>query len=121
MQDLSPPEMQLGSTCPMWEGFAMAPASAGAPTPGDCSNGSNPEGANYTQGQVLIGRQFYSGFTDSTDCACSSTHKQRLLSPLSKVVGPVVLHGVLILEYKQGFTFQVFEPFSRAAFPISGG
>jgi hypothetical protein len=121
--DLSPRELALGPECPRWAGFAMTPASRGAPAAMDCVNGENPppavSGVDVADGQILIGRQFYDGFWASSDCACALEHKQHLISSFSTLVGPV--SGVLILEQMQGVTVQMLEPLSRAAFPVSGG
>lgn len=118
--DMSPTELALGATCPRWSGFAMIPASRGAPAAGDCVNGENPPTASPApDGEILIGRQFYDGFWASSDCACAVAHKQHLISSFSTLTGPV--RGVLILEQMHGFTVQVFEPLSKADFPISGG
>ncbi len=118
--DLSPAELALGSTCPRFAGFAMLPASKGVPVAADCVNGENPPSASPAPaGEILIGRQFYDGFWASSDCACALDHKQHLISSFSTLVGTV--KGLLLLEQIRGFTVQVFEPATKADFPVSGG
>jgi hypothetical protein len=118
--DMSPEELALGDACPRWSGFAMIPASRGAPAAADCVNGENPPTTSPAPaGEILIGRQFYDGFWASSDCGCALDHHQHLISGFSTLVGSV--RGVLILEQMRGFTVQVLEPLSKPDFPVSGG
>jgi hypothetical protein len=122
MYDFSPRELQQGASCPVWEGFAMIPASVSAPAAVGCSGGQNPAAvATSDPREILIGRQFFSTFRASTDCACAGASKQHLLASGSVLSGPI--RGVLVLEVHSGAqdAFQVFEPLSRAMFPVTGG
>lgn len=122
MYDFSAPDFHQDSGCPAWEGFAMIPASAGAPSAAGCTGETNPPTTPHPDArEVLIGRQFFSTFWASTDCACAAASKQHLLSPTSTVRGTV--RGVLVLQAHPGArnAFQVFEPLSRAGFPVTGG
>jgi hypothetical protein len=122
MYDFSPPELQQSATCPAWEGFAMIRASVSAPAAVGCSGGKNPPAVPKPDArEMLIGRQFFSTFWASTDCACAEASKQHLLGPGSALTGTI--RGILILEVHPGSqgAFQVFEPLSRAMFPVAGG
>jgi hypothetical protein len=122
MYDFSPPDLQQGAHCPAWEGFAMIPTSAGAPAAAGCSGAQNPASvAQQDARAILIGRQFFSTFWASTDCACAAASKQHVLDPGSVLTGAI--RGIVILNVHPGGqgAVQIFEPLSRTMFPVSGG
>lgn len=120
MYDFSPQEFALAGPCPSLAGFGMIPASVAAKSAVDCAGNMNPRTvAQPDPREILIGREFFSGFWASTDCACAAASKQHLLTPSNTVVGPI--RGVLILQLSHGSStaYQVFEPLSQALFPVS--
>jgi hypothetical protein len=119
MYDLSPAEFQLSGPCPAWGGFGMIPLSAGTAPPADCTQNANPASvAKPDAREVLMGRQFFDVFSYSSDCACAAASKQHLLTSASFIDG--ALSGILILELDSASsaTYQVFEPLSKALFPV---
>jgi hypothetical protein len=122
MYDFSPAEFLRSGACPISSGFAMIPASAGAPAPSGCNGNANPPGiASPDPREVLIGRQFFSTFWASTDCQCAAASKQHLLAPTGTLVGSI--RGLLVLEALPGSLrgYQVFQPISKMSFPVIGG
>ncbi len=122
LYDLSPAELSRAGPCPAWGGFAMIPASAGAPPAAYCAGTMNPESvAAPDPREILIGRQFYQGFWASTDCACWEQSKQHLLTPGATLSG--MAQGILVLETVTGSarSYQLFQPLSKSAFPVTGG
>jgi hypothetical protein len=125
MYDFSPPEMALAPPdggCPKFEGFEVMPLSAGASAPVGCTATVNPQARTAPdRRRILVGRQFFSTFWATTDCACWATSKQHLLDPGSSLAGSIT--GILTFEMNANAPggFQVFEPLFRASFPISGG
>jgi hypothetical protein len=119
MYDFSPAEFRLQGPCPAWEGFGLIPKSVGAPAPAGCNGAVNPPGTAPAPSEILVGRQYFHGFYSSSDCACAAFHHQTLVSAASSVSGTI--GGILILEIIKGSTtsFQVFEPTSKAEFPIN--
>ncbi len=123
MYDLSPAEFRLQGLCPAWTGFGLIPLSAGTVPPADCvivdGGVSNPDGvAEPNPREVLIGRQFFDLFSYSSDCACASASKQHLVGPAASVAG--TMSGILVpaLDASSQATYQVFEPLSKAGFPV---
>ena len=101
----------------------MIPTSAAAaPAAVGCAGDQNPPSVREPDGrEIVVGRQFFSTFFASTDCACAAASKQHLLGPGSVLTGTI--RGILILETQSGTqaTFQVFQPLSRASFAVTGG
>lgn len=121
LYDLSPAELLRPGPCAAG-GFGLIPTSAAAPPAVYCAAGANPESvAGPDPREILIGRQFYQGFWASTDCACAVQNKQHLLPPGATLVGSA--QGILVLEVVAGSSraYQLFQPLSKAAFPITGG
>jgi hypothetical protein len=119
MYDLSPAEFKLSGPCPAWGGFGMIPLSAGTTPPAECVESLNPAGvANPDAREVLMGRQFFDVFSYSSDCACAAASKQHLLTSANFIDG--TLSGILIMELdsSSSATYQVFEPLSKALFPV---
>ena len=122
MYDFSPAELARADQCPGWQGFGMIATSAGAPPAEGCSGLANPPViAAPDPREILIGRQFFSEFWASTDCNCAVSAKQHLLTRFATLSGNA--RGVVVLHPQSGATepFQIFEPLSKAAFPVTGG
>jgi hypothetical protein len=96
------------TACPYSYGFAMQPAT-GAVTPSfSCATtcSTTPVGAGCTTpvsttgtnaGELLIGTDFYKGFTYSSDCTCGSGYGDTIVPVAGKVASGSTIAG--ILEY----------------------
>ncbi len=124
--DLSPVEFQrnAGQTCqtagcPCQFGFGMMPASSNA-TANACNGMTGPMTQTAQAMEVLVGTDFYKGFTFSSDCACAAKFSDTLVSGSNQVMGTI--SG--ILEYNDVYMatppddYQYIAPLTNAAFPI---
>lgn len=122
--DFSPAELTRSGACAGGGGFGMIPRSAGTTIARGCTMtgdaGTSPAGLESPDpGEILVGREFYEGFYDRTDCSCAGGQASHLLCPEATLSGTV--GGILTLEIVHGTTraYQLFQPLSKALFPIS--
>ena len=126
MYDWTPSEFVFsGATkCPFQFAFAMIPKSAsGVTTEGAACAGSasQPAGqATPNPAEVLIGTDFFKGFTVSSDCRCAKTFTDTEPAAASTLVGPV--SGILVFDVPFGGTtgYYYLAPKTLADAPISG-
>lgn len=101
MYDWTPAEFAntTATACPYQFGFGMIPNGTAGATPGAaCTNGtSQPAGiSSPNPAEVLIGTDFYKGFTVSSDCRCAKTFSDMEPAANSKLAGTI--GGVLIFD-----------------------
>jgi hypothetical protein len=122
MYDWTPSEFvyNAATVCPYQGGFGMIAKSVGGVTPtAACTNvASQPAGQAAPNGaEVLIGTDFYKGFTVSSDCRCAKMAEPGASSTL---IGTV--EGILVYEVGFGATtgFFYLAPKTNASVSISG-
>jgi hypothetical protein len=124
MFDLSPAEFKTtpsqGKSCPNQFGFGMVPmtgAPAAAPSACDatCAQGTKttappatctqPAASTTTDaGEILIGTDFYKGFTYSTDCKCYAGFSDTAVLATNAFDNGAVIQGILIYDSPPGGT-----------------
>ncbi len=121
---LSPPELQStyngvpSTSCPYWYGFSLIPKSAKVTAGALCSGTTQPSAAASKAAEILIGTDFYDGFTASSDCACASKYGDKLVTSTSTLSGK--LQGILIFDSPIGGTgYQYVAPQADTDAPIS--
>lgn len=106
MFDWTPSEFANTSAtvCPYQFGFGMLPMSATGTATAACSNGTTqpPGQAAINANEVLIGTDFYKGFTISSDCRCAKTFINMEPSATSTLSGTV--SGLLVFDVPFGAT-----------------
>jgi hypothetical protein len=124
MYDWSPPELvYTGATkCPYQFGFGMIPKSMNATSAPACASGTaQPTGQTTSAAQeVIIGTDFYKGFTISSDCQCAKTYSDMEPSATSQLTGSI--KGILVFDVPFGSTAGYFyiAPKANADAAISG-
>jgi hypothetical protein len=124
MYDWTPPELVYsGATkCPYQFGFGMIPKSANATAAAACTSGTAQPGGQATSSaaEVIIGTDFYKGFTVSSDCQCAKTYSDMEPSATSQLTGTI--SGVLVFDVPFGATtgYYYVAPKTNADAPISG-
>ncbi|HET9991372.1 MAG TPA: hypothetical protein VFQ65_22735 [Kofleriaceae bacterium] len=101
MYDWTPSEFAntTATACPYQFGFGMIPMGTAGATPGAaCTTGTTqPAGVTSPNAaEVLIGTDFFKGFTVSSDCRCAKTFTDKepaMTSTLSGTIG-----GILVFE-----------------------
>ncbi|MFT3698724.1 MAG: hypothetical protein QM831_36595 [Kofleriaceae bacterium] len=101
MYDWTPSEFAntTATACPYQFGFGMIPmGTSGATAGAACTNGtSQPTGiASPNAAEVLIGTDFYKGFTISSDCRCAKSFTDMEPASTSAITGTV--GGILIFD-----------------------
>ena len=101
MYDFSPSEFAdtSATSCPYQDGFGMIPTSVTGVADGAACAGSAAQPAGQTTpnaAEVLIGTDFYSGFTLSSDCRCAKTFTDMEPSATSTLVGAI--GGILVFD-----------------------
>jgi hypothetical protein len=122
MFDWSPPEFARsggGTTCPLWFGFGMIPASAGASAGQSCNGGTTQPMGQTTVNpkEVLISTDYFTGFNYTTDCACN-THSDP--EPTSGQGTTGAIKAILDYDVPYGSTtgYQYLAPLMAADFTI---
>jgi hypothetical protein len=123
MYDWSPSELALAaSACPYQVGFGMAALSAGLTATSACTSGaSQPAGQGAPSAlEVLIGTDFYTGFTVTSDCRCARSASDQEPSAGSQLLGTV--QGMLVWTVPTGAAtgYMYLAPQSNTDAPISG-
>ena len=126
MYDWSPPEFADTSAtkCAYQFGFGMITKTAtGLTTPGaGCTTGTTqPAGvATPNPAEVLIGTDFYKGFTVSSDCRCAKMYSDMEPSSTSTLSGPI--GGLLVFDVPFGGTtgYYYLDPKVGTDAPITG-
>jgi hypothetical protein len=111
MYDWQPSEFVFsGATaCPYMFGWGMIPMGTAGITPGmACQNGtSQPPGqTSPNAAEVLVGTDFYSGFTISGDCRCAKKFTNQEPSATSQITGSIT--GMLVQDSVFGSTSLYF-------------
>jgi hypothetical protein len=106
MYDWTPAEfVYTGATkCPYQFGFGMIPQSAGATATAACTNTtSQPTGqTSPNAAEILVGTDFYKGFTVSSDCQCAAMYSDKEPTTTSQLKQSVA--GILIFDVPFGGT-----------------
>jgi hypothetical protein len=105
MYDFTPSELVYAgaAACPYQAGFGMIPKSVVGVTAGAaCSSGSaQPAGQSAPNGaEVLIGTDFYTGYTVSSDCRCAKMFSD--LEPVAISTLGGTLGGMLVSSLASG-------------------
>ncbi len=124
MYDWTPTEFANTSAtaCPYQFGFGMLPKSVTGTTPGAaCASGTaQPTGiASPNPAEVLIGTDFYKGFTVSSDCRCAKTFMDMEPAMTSTLVGSI--GGLLVFDVPFGAStgYYYLAPTSATDAPIT--
>jgi hypothetical protein len=119
MFDWSAPEFKgTSGSCPQY-GFGMIPTSAGASAGAACSGMTQPAGQTAVNDkEVMVGTNFYGGFTYTTDCNCGQKYMQPVPTATQGVTGSIT--AVLDYDVPYGSTtgYQYLNPLTNAAFMI---
>ncbi len=125
MYDWTPVEFAdtEATACPFQFGFGMIPKSVTGITEGSACAGSasQPAGqATPNAAEVLIGTDFFKGFTVSSDCKCAKTFTDTEPAKASTLSGTVT--GVLVFDVAFGASvgYTYLAPKTLADAPISG-
>ena len=124
MYDWTPSEFAnaTATACPYQFGFGMIPKSANATATAACTSGTaQPAGQSTPNAaEVLIGTDFYKGFTVSSDCRCAKTFSDTEPASASKLSGTI--GGVLVFDVPFGSNagYNYLAPKSLTDAPISG-
>jgi hypothetical protein len=123
--DWSPAEFRYTAGtggCPAMFGWGMVPSTS-TDTAGAACDATNMQPATAVSGmpptdEVLIGTDFYVGFTFSSDCACAGKYKDTVVSAANTVSGS--LAGVLVgdVPYMQTTVYQYIAPKANADITI---
>ena len=122
--DWTPAEFVFtGATkCPYQFGFGMIPKSANATATMACTGTTSQPGGQPTPaaGEILIGTDFYKGFTVSSDCQCAASFTDKEPTAASQLKGTI--SGILVLDVPFGATtpYYYIAPQTNADAPISG-
>jgi hypothetical protein len=132
MFDYTPTEfVYTGATkCPYQFGWGMvpktgAPALTSAQVCGStcattaCTTAATAQTATNAN-EVLIGTDFYVGFTMSSDCRCLSSFKNTAPDSTKSIAKTATLSGVLVFDVPSGATtgYQYLAPVTTADFPM---
>ena len=124
MYDWTPSEFVFtgAAACPYQKGgFGMIPQSINAGPGAACADGtSQPAGQVVPNGaEVLIGTDFYKGFTISSDCRCAKTYAFVIPTVSSTLSGSI--DGILVFDSAPGASAGFFyvAPKTNSAAPIS--
>jgi len=124
MYDWTPSEFSNTSAtaCPYQFGFAMLPKSVTGQTatPACTSGTAQPAGqVSPNAAEVLIGTDFFKGFTVSSDCRCAKTFTDMEPSATSTLTGAV--SGLLVFDVPFGGTvgYYYLDPKTTADAPIT--
>jgi hypothetical protein len=119
--DWSPAEFKYTAGtggCPAEFGWGMVPSTS-TDTVGSACSAANAQPATAVTGmppadEVLIGTDFYKGFTYSTDCACAAKYKDTVVTAANTMSGKI--NGVLIgdVPYMQTTVYQYVAPKANA-------
>lgn len=121
MYDWTPAEFVGTGSCPQY-GFGMIPTSAGASAGAAC-----PTVSPYTQpagvtspnsAEVLVGTDFYSGFTYTTSCACGAMYSDPVPTASQGVSGTITALLNYDVAYGQTVGYQFLDPLTNANFMI---
>ncbi len=124
MYDWTPSEFAnaTATACPYQFGFGMIPKSANATATAACTSGTaQPAGqTSPNAAEVLIGTDFYKGFTISSDCRCAKTFSDTEPATGSKLSGTI--GGVLVFDVPFGVTvgYNYLAPKTATDAPITG-
>lgn len=125
MYDWSPVEFTntTATACAYQYGFGMLPSSVTGATPGAACSGTTAQPAGVSApntAEVLVGTDFYKGFTVSSDCRCAAKFSDKLPSTGSSVSGKI--SGILSFDVPYGGTtgYQFLSPTTVSDFPIAG-
>jgi hypothetical protein len=106
MYDWTPAEFvyQGATKCPYQFAFAMIPQSAGQTATAACSSTTAQPAGQTTPNaaEVLIGTDFYKGFTVSSDCRCAAMFQDKEPTANSQLKGSI--SGILIFDVPFGAT-----------------
>lgn len=121
MYDFSPAEFHFTPTnasgCPSYLGWGMVPSTSSDVAGGACNGTSQPPTAvtgSAPADELLVGNDFYTTFSDTTDCACAAKEQETLLTATSTLGG--VIGGILIGDtpFGQMTPYQYLAPKSTA-------
>jgi hypothetical protein len=120
--DWTPPEFTGTGTCSQY-GFGMLPKSATGTATAACpaSGTTQPAGqAAVNAAEVLVGTDFYDGFTYTSDCACGpATYPTALLlTTTTTVVGAITVLLNYDVPYMMTTGYQFIDPITNANFPL---
>jgi hypothetical protein len=124
MYDWTPAEfVYTGATkCPYQFGFGMIPKSANATATMACTNGTSQPAGQTTPNaaEILVGTDFYKGFTLSSDCQCAKMFSDMEPAAGSQLKGSI--SGILVFDVPFGGTtgYYYIAPQSGADAAISG-
>ncbi len=125
MYDYTPSEFNnaTGTACAYVFGFGMIPKSVNGVTPGAaCTTGTTqPSGiAAPNAAEVLIGTDFFDGFTTSTDCRCAKTYMD--LEPVASSTLGGTVSGLLVFDVLFGQTtgYTYLAPKTLTDAPVTG-
>jgi hypothetical protein len=124
MYDWTPSEFadSAATACPFQFGFGMIPKSVTATKGAACTNAtSQPPGQlSPNPAEVLIGTDFFDGFTVSSDCQCAKKFSDTEPVAASTLVGTV--SGLLVFDVPFGGTvgYYFLDPKTLTEAPISG-
>jgi hypothetical protein len=125
MFDWTPTEFVYSGTnaCPKQFGWGMLPASVKGVSAGAACQGTTQPMSAVPSGlppdaEVLIGTDFYKGFTYSTDCACAAMYKDIMPTPTMTLSG--TLSGILIgtTPYMSTTVYQYLAPKMNSEAPL---
>jgi hypothetical protein len=106
MYDWTPTEFvyQGATKCPYQFGFGMIPKSANQTATAACTNTTSQPAGQTTPNaaEILIGTDFYNGFTVSSDCRCAATFTDKEPTGTSQLKGSIT--GMLVFDVPFGAT-----------------
>jgi hypothetical protein len=110
MYDWTPTEfVYTGATkCPYQFGFGMIPKSANQTATMACTNATSQPAGQTTpnSAEILIGTDFYNGFTVSSDCRCAAMFTDKEPTGTSQLKGSIT--GMLVFSVPFGATAGYF-------------
>jgi hypothetical protein len=119
-----------GKTCPNTYGWGMVPMTGAPSAPAACDAScatktppatcTQPAAATATSTmEVLVGTDFYSGFTYSNDCKCYSGFSDTVVTPANHVASGATIQGILVYYSPQtGTPYLYLAPTVNADFPL---
>jgi hypothetical protein len=123
MFDWTPPEFTGTGSCPQY-GFGMLPMSATGTASAACTapvttTSTQPAGqAAVNAAEVMVGTDFYQGFTYTTDCACSAKYTQPLPTVGQGVSGAITVLLNYDVPYMATTGYQFIDPIINTSFMI---
>ena len=125
MYDWTPAEFAdtSATACPYQFGFGMIPKStSGATATPACTSGTAQPAGQTTPDptEVLIGTDFYSGFTVSSDCRCAKTFSD--MEPASGSTLGGTIGGILVFDttFNTDQPYMYLDPETATDAPITG-